>query len=71
MAFCTTAPAPQASLESASTLEHYSHPNHIGHLAVVEILLDVLDDDPLRVQLVVHPLDQDAGDWGLDQTLFV
>ena len=30
-------------------------------LPVVEVFLDVLHDDPLRVQLVVHPLDQDAG----------
>ena len=59
--------------KSVSALQHhhYLHLIDNGHLAVVEILLDVLDNDPLRVQLVVHPLDQDAGDWGLDQTLFV
>ena len=32
----------------------------VMHLSIVEVLLHVLDDDPLAVELVVDPLDEDA-----------
>ena len=31
------------------------------HLTIVEVLLNVLDNDPFRVELVVHPLDENPG----------
>ena len=31
------------------------------HLTIVEVLLNVLYNDPLRVELVVHPLNENPG----------